>query len=138
MKDTPAIEKADSADAEAILALQKLAYKDEAKIYGDFQIPPLLETLRRSQKQVRDSPDPQSLGKRQTGRVSKSPFRGRHLPHRQAGCSPRLPKPRHRNPTASGNRAVLPAMPQVRVVHRRKKPQKHPSLREIGLQAVQG
>ena len=45
MKDTPAIEKADSADAEAILALQKLAYKDEAKIYGDFQIPPLLETL---------------------------------------------------------------------------------------------
>jgi len=45
MKDMLVIDKADLADAEAILALQKIAYRDEARIYGDFQIPPLLETL---------------------------------------------------------------------------------------------
>jgi len=32
-------------DAEAILALQKLAYRSEAEIYNDFQIPPLTQTL---------------------------------------------------------------------------------------------
>jgi ribosomal protein S18 acetylase RimI-like enzyme len=32
-------------DAEEILSLQKLAYKSEAKLHGDFQIPPLIETL---------------------------------------------------------------------------------------------
>lgn len=31
-------------DAVAILALQKLAYQSEAKIYGDFSIPPLMQT----------------------------------------------------------------------------------------------
>jgi len=39
------IEKANIDDAQEILSIQKLAYKEEAKIYGDFQIPPLLETL---------------------------------------------------------------------------------------------
>jgi len=32
-------------DAAEILALQKLAYVSEAEIYGDFSIPPLLQTL---------------------------------------------------------------------------------------------
>ena len=32
-------------DAEAILALQRLAYQSEAAIYDDFTIPPLTETL---------------------------------------------------------------------------------------------
>ncbi len=32
-------------DAEAILALQRLAYRSEAAIYDDFTIPPLTETL---------------------------------------------------------------------------------------------
>ena len=39
------IQKANINDAEEILALQKLAYKSEAKLHGDFQIPPLVETL---------------------------------------------------------------------------------------------
>jgi ribosomal protein S18 acetylase RimI-like enzyme len=32
-------------DAQAILALQKLAYQSEARLYNDFSIPPLLQTL---------------------------------------------------------------------------------------------
>lgn len=39
------IEKATIDDANEILALQKLAFKSEAKAHGDFQIPPLTETL---------------------------------------------------------------------------------------------
>ncbi len=39
------IQKANVNDAEEILCLQKLAYKSEAKLHGDFQIPPLVETL---------------------------------------------------------------------------------------------
>jgi GNAT superfamily N-acetyltransferase len=40
------IERATISDAEAILSLQKLAYKSEAKIYNDFNIPPLVQTLK--------------------------------------------------------------------------------------------
>ena len=43
------IEHASLDDAKEILPLQKLAYQSEAKIYDDFQIPPLLETLERLQ-----------------------------------------------------------------------------------------
>ena len=32
-------------DAEAILALQRLAYQTEAALYDDFTLPPLIETL---------------------------------------------------------------------------------------------
>jgi ribosomal protein S18 acetylase RimI-like enzyme len=32
-------------DAEEILALQKLAYRTEAELYGDWSIPPLMQTL---------------------------------------------------------------------------------------------
>ena len=46
MKDvTVNIEKATIGDAEKIVSLQKLAYQSEAKLHGDFQIPPLVETL---------------------------------------------------------------------------------------------
>lgn len=36
---------AEEVDAEAILALQKLAYQREAALYGDWSIPPLVQTL---------------------------------------------------------------------------------------------
>jgi len=36
------IERATISDAEEILALQKLAYRSEAEIYHDFNIPPLV------------------------------------------------------------------------------------------------
>ena len=39
------IQTANIKDAEEILALQKLAYKSEAILHGDFQIPPLVETI---------------------------------------------------------------------------------------------
>ena len=39
------IQKANINDAGEILSLQKLAYKSEAKLHDDFQIPPLVETL---------------------------------------------------------------------------------------------
>ena len=39
------IKRATIADAEDILALQKLAYTSEAEIYDDFTIPPLVQTL---------------------------------------------------------------------------------------------
>ena len=38
------IEPADVRDAEEILDLQKLAYQSEAAIYGDYGIPPLIQT----------------------------------------------------------------------------------------------
>ncbi len=39
------IEAADINDAEAILELQRAAYQSEAKLYRDWEIPPLTETL---------------------------------------------------------------------------------------------
>ncbi|TSJ41125.1 GNAT family N-acetyltransferase [Mucilaginibacter corticis] len=38
------IEKAKPEDLPAILALQKLAFRSEAELYGDFSLPPLLQT----------------------------------------------------------------------------------------------
>jgi ribosomal protein S18 acetylase RimI-like enzyme len=39
------IERATIADAEEILSLQKLAYRSEAAVYNEFNIPPLTQTL---------------------------------------------------------------------------------------------
>jgi GNAT superfamily N-acetyltransferase len=39
------IERATPADAEAILTLQKLAYQSEARLYNNFALPPLVESL---------------------------------------------------------------------------------------------
>jgi phage replication-related protein YjqB (UPF0714/DUF867 family)/GNAT superfamily N-acetyltransferase len=44
------IERAETFDAEEILALQKLAYKSEAEIYNDFKIPPMVQTLESIEK----------------------------------------------------------------------------------------
>jgi phage replication-related protein YjqB (UPF0714/DUF867 family)/N-acetylglutamate synthase-like GNAT family acetyltransferase len=44
------IERATISDEEEILALQKLAYRSEAEIYNDFNIPPLLQTLESIEK----------------------------------------------------------------------------------------
>jgi len=41
---TVTIQRASVADAGEILSLQKLAYRSEAEIYGDFSIPPLTQT----------------------------------------------------------------------------------------------
>ena len=45
MPDSISISVASPADAAAILALQRLAYQSEARLYHDFSIPPLLQTL---------------------------------------------------------------------------------------------
>lgn len=39
------IDRANLAEAAPILALQKVAYQSEARLYGDFRIPPLTQTL---------------------------------------------------------------------------------------------
>lgn len=39
------ITQADINDAEEILKLQKIAYQSEAKLYNDYTIPPLIQTL---------------------------------------------------------------------------------------------
>jgi ribosomal protein S18 acetylase RimI-like enzyme len=39
------VERATVKDAAEILTLQKLAYRDEAAIYNDYSIPPLIQTL---------------------------------------------------------------------------------------------
>lgn len=44
------IERAMVGDAGSILSLQKLAYRSEAKIYNDFTIPPLTQTLEEIKK----------------------------------------------------------------------------------------
>jgi len=44
------IERAEISDVEEILALQKLAYKSEAEIYNDFNIPPMVQTLESIEK----------------------------------------------------------------------------------------
>ena len=41
----PRILSALPADAEELLALQRLAYRSEAELYGDWNIPPLTQTL---------------------------------------------------------------------------------------------
>lgn len=45
------LERATVGDAEAILSLQVLAYQQEAAIYGNYKIPPLLQTLAHLQEE---------------------------------------------------------------------------------------
>ncbi len=40
------ISKAGISDAEMILGIQQLAYRDEAKLHNDFKIPPLTQTVK--------------------------------------------------------------------------------------------
>ena len=48
------IERAAVSDVEEILALQKLAYRSEAEIYNDFNIPPMLQTLESIEKDFKN------------------------------------------------------------------------------------
>jgi predicted N-acetyltransferase YhbS len=48
------ITQATSADAEPIIALQKIAYRSEAELYNDYNIEPLLQTLEQLQQQFND------------------------------------------------------------------------------------
>jgi len=49
------IERATRADAPAILALQKLAYRSEAELYADPDLPPLTQTLDSLRSEFADS-----------------------------------------------------------------------------------
>jgi ribosomal protein S18 acetylase RimI-like enzyme len=48
------IEQAKIEDAEEILALQKLAYQSEAKIYDDYTLPPLTQSVREIEAEFED------------------------------------------------------------------------------------
>lgn len=45
MRFAPRILAATPADAPGLLALQRLAYQSEARLYGDWSIPPLIQSL---------------------------------------------------------------------------------------------
>jgi ribosomal protein S18 acetylase RimI-like enzyme len=49
------IERATRTDAADILRLQKLAYESEARLYGDWQLPPLVQTLEELRAEFADS-----------------------------------------------------------------------------------
>ena len=56
-EDSPivTISRASSSDAEAILALQKLAYQSEARLYDDWSIPPLTQDIASLREEFRAS-----------------------------------------------------------------------------------
>ena len=47
------IKKAEFSDLEEILQLQKLTYKSEAELYNDFNIPPLVQTLKEVEEEFK-------------------------------------------------------------------------------------
>ncbi len=51
----PVIARASKADAETILALQRLAYESEARAYGDWNLPPLTQTIEELHEELEDS-----------------------------------------------------------------------------------
>jgi GNAT superfamily N-acetyltransferase len=54
MNSESEIRQATIGDAAEILALQRLAYRSEAQIYGDWTLPPLLQTLEEVLEQFRN------------------------------------------------------------------------------------
>ena len=52
---TVTISRASPSDAEAILALQKLAYQSEARLYDDWSIPPLTQDIASLREEFRAS-----------------------------------------------------------------------------------
>ena len=48
------IKKAEFSDMNEILLLQKLAYESEAKLYNDFNIPPLIQTLKEIEEEFKN------------------------------------------------------------------------------------
>jgi ribosomal protein S18 acetylase RimI-like enzyme len=53
--NAPVVCVAALADAPAILALQRLAYQSEARLYNDWNLPPLTQTLEQLQEEFRSS-----------------------------------------------------------------------------------
>ena len=49
------IARASKADAEEILVLQRLAYESEARAYGDWNLPPLTQTIEELRQEFADS-----------------------------------------------------------------------------------
>ncbi|MBN1283873.1 MAG: GNAT family N-acetyltransferase [Anaerolineae bacterium] len=93
------IEPAHPEDAEAILALQKLAYLDEAAIHNEYNIPPLTQTLEgiaddfRRQFFLKASIDGQIIGSVRAHVEGDTCFVGRlivHPEHQNKGIGTRL------------------------------------------------
>lgn len=70
MAPEPEIGKATVEDAVEILALQRLEYQSEAHIYGDWMLPPLIQTLEEILDQIPCFP--QSLQRVLDYRISAS------------------------------------------------------------------
>jgi len=89
-----AISRAVLQDADAILALQRLAYQSEAKLYNDWSLPPLTQSLESLLEEFASSV---ILRPRQASALwaHKSEGCERHLYNRKVSGSSRFPRPRH-------------------------------------------
>ena len=113
-----AIVDAEIEDAEAILALQKLAYASEARRYDDWTIPPLVEILDSVRRQIAEHVVLKAIV---DGRLAGS-VRGVVTDNVCEVCrlsvDPALAAARHRLGAARRDRAAVPGHRGVRAVHR--------------------
>lgn len=71
------IRRAGLQDAEALLALQKLAYQSEARLYNDWSLPPLTQSIESLLAELRDSVCLKAMaGERIVGSVRGKVVRG--------------------------------------------------------------
>ncbi len=115
-------------DAEAILALQRLAYQSEAAIYDDFTIPPLTETLedmkarfhdRRFLKAVADRQIVGSVRAFQDGTTCHLERLVVHPDYRRRGIGTAL---------LALDRKLFPGYPTLRTFHRAQKRKQHSAI----------
>lgn len=77
---------AEPGDLEAILALQKRAFRREAVFYGDFEMPPMTQTL----EQIREEASRRTVLKLVEGDVILGSARGHYDPETRSGYLGRL------------------------------------------------
>ena len=128
------IRRAVVADAPEILALQKLAYYDEAVLYNAFEMPPLTETVEEIEAEFVDHIFLKAVaGDKLVGSVRGTDDRGRYLLCRPPCGPPGAPGPSHRYRPDDRDRQVFPRSEKVRPLHRLQEHAQHTYLREAGL-----
>ena len=74
MSDEVRIERAGVADAAEILELQRIAYRSEARLYDDWSIPPLVQSLLDLVEQIRSELAPKAVDGHAIGQGSVRGF----------------------------------------------------------------
>ncbi len=128
------IETADAKDTESIL--QQTEYKSEAKLYNDFEILPLTETLNHP-RVLFESPFPQSHSRRQN-RARSLRTNIRNGSCRIGGIlNPECQNLKLKHSSYQNSSANTQLAGASRYLHRHKELRKHPHLRKSRLQSVQ-